>query len=284
MSSMHEDRATARNAIIIVVAAVLVALGMWWFNRDDAAAEPQVVDPPEVASVSTLPEEAPPAIQYPIEAPPEAAAPVAEETPRDPDVVATDALNEVFGAEIAGWLVNDQVARRLVATLDNLPRQTRIEQLRPLRAPATPFVVERETIDAAVNEERIVLSAANYARYDAPVALLANTDAAGAAQVYRRVYPQLQAAYEDLGYPGRYFNDRVVAVIDHLLTTPEPQGELLLEQPKVLYRFADANLESLSPGQKLLLRIGPGHARTVKQKLREFRAAITAAPADNNKE
>jgi methylase of polypeptide subunit release factors len=74
----------------------------------------------------------------------------------------------------------------------------------------------------------------------------------------------------------------VVAVIDHLLATPEPQGPLQLVQPKVMYRFADEALEALSPGQKLLLRIGPAHARTVKQKLGEVRALIaTPAPANN---
>ena len=73
-----------------------------------------------------------------------------------------------------------------------------------------------------------------------------------------------------------------MTVIDYLLATPEPDGELLLEQPKVLYRFADADLESRSPGQKLLLRMGVRHARTVKQKLREFRAHIATPATTNN--
>jgi hypothetical protein len=53
-----------------------------------------------------------------------------------------------------------------------------------------------------------------------------------------------------------------------------------------MYTYADAALEARSPGQKLLLRIGPAHARTVKQKLGEIRAQIAAqGPADNdNKE
>src|SRR5204862_6867409 len=110
----------------------------------------------------------------------------------------------------------------------------------------------------------ITLAPANFARYDPVVALLVRTDPARAVAGYRRLYPQLQKAYEDLGYPGHYFNDRVVEVIDHLLETPEPAGPILLEQPKVLYRFADANLESRSAGQKLLLRMGVDHERVVK--------------------
>jgi hypothetical protein len=134
--------------------------------------------------------------------------------------------------------------------------------------------VERETLDAAAGTERITISRANTARYDAIVGLLASVDTAAAVAGYRRMYPQMQKAYEELGYPNRYFNDRVVEVIDHLLATPEPQGPILLEQPKVLYRFADADLESRSAGQKLLLRIGVDHQRTVKSKLREIRALI----------
>jgi hypothetical protein len=90
------------------------------------------------------------------------------------------------------------------------------------------------------------------------------------------MYPRLQRAWEELGYPDVYFNDRVVEVIDHLLATPEPSGPILLEQPKVLYLFADRDLESRTAGQKLLLRMGPDHARVVKQKLREFRAQVAS--------
>jgi hypothetical protein len=97
-----------------------------------------------------------------------------------------------------------------------------------------------------------------------------------AATLYRRLYPLLQRAYEELGYPDRYFNDRVIDVIDHLLATPEPTGPLLLEQPKVLYRFADQDLEARSAGQKLLLRMGVAHARVVKEKLRQFRSQVSS--------
>jgi len=83
-----------------------------------------------------------------------------------------------------------------------------------------------------------------------------------------------QQAYEDLGYPGRFFNDRLVEVIDHLLAAPEPQGPIQLVQPKVFYQFADARLEDLSAGQKLLIRMGPANERSLKAKLRDLRAEL----------
>lgn len=289
-----EDRRAGRIAIGIVVALAVAAVGWWWWAKREAepAEAPHAAAGENADHVIATPlvEDETPAIQYPVEPLPDAEGADAEAEPVDPDVAAQRAFGEVFGPEIAAWLVDEQLARRVVATLDNLPRNTRIEPLRPLRAPAGPFKVERETIDATVGEERIVLSEENFARYDAIVGLVAAMDPAHAVATYRRLYPQLQAAYEDLGFPGRYFNDRMVAVIDHLLATPSPEGPLLLEQPKVLYRFQDSRLEDLSPGQKLLLRIGPAHARVVKQKLGEVRALLAADPAGdaadiaNNKE
>lgn len=280
----EEDRKAGRIAIGIAAAAVIAGAG-WWFWQRSKSEGPEV---PVVADEQPAPEmaapEDPPAVEHPLET--AAPAEVVEDLPEDPDLAAQAALAQVFGTGLTDWVVTPQLARRLVATVDNIARDTRIEPLRPLRAPPTPFVVERQLVDPSDGTERITLAPANFARYDELVALLARTDATEAAAAYRRLYPRLQAAYEDLGYPGRYFNDRVVAVIDDLLATPERTGDLLLERPKVMYQFADPALESLSPGQKLLLRIGPQHARVVRQKLREIRAQIAAAPpADNdNKE
>jgi len=260
-----------RFAIAGVVLLLLVGAVWWWLHRPKELAAP-VTNADPVANLPLLPAE-PEAIQHPLEPAPETAA-QPEAAPVEPDTLAASTLREVFEGKLADWLIPDKLMRRLVATVDNLALNGRVEPIRPLRAPSAPFAVERETLDAAAGTERITISPANTARYDTLVGLFANVDTARAVAAYRRIYPQLQQAYEDLGYPGRYFNDRVVQVIDHLLATPEPKGPILLEQPKVLYRFADADLESRSAGQKLLLRIGVDHERTVKNKLREIRALL----------
>ncbi|MDH3265612.1 MAG: DUF3014 domain-containing protein, partial [Gammaproteobacteria bacterium] len=88
--------------------------------------------------------------------------------------------------------------------------------------------------------------------------------------------PAFQKAYVRLGYPDGYFNDRVIEVIDHLLETPQPQQPIQLTRPRVLYEFADADLETLSSGQKLLLRIGDEHAGVLRNILVDFRAQIAS--------
>jgi hypothetical protein len=49
------------------------------------------------------------------------------------------------------------------------------------------------------------------------------------------------------------------AAIDQVLATPVVHGEIELKQPKVFYRFADSELESLSPLQKQIMRMGPSN-------------------------
>ncbi|NIL96265.1 MAG: DUF3014 domain-containing protein, partial [Planctomycetales bacterium] len=53
------------------------------------------------------------------------------------------------------------------------------------------------------------------------VKMLAALDTKQVVAVYRRLYPLFQEAYESLGYPNAYFNDRLIEVIDHLLATPQ---------------------------------------------------------------
>ena len=97
---------------------------------------------------------------------------------------------------------------------------------------------------------------------------------------YTRFYPLIQEAYDTLGYKNRYFNDRFIFVIDHLLKTPEIVGTIQLVQPKVFYEYADPALEALSAGQKILLRIGPANMTIVKTKLITIRKGLAAPQFD----
>jgi hypothetical protein len=157
--------------------------------------------------------------------------------------------------------------RRFVATVDNLPRSMVAMRVRALQPVGGPFAVDRDG-------EEFVIGSANAARYAPYVRALESVDAKQLAGVYLRFYPWFQQAYEELGYPKGYFNDRLVTVIDHLLATPEPKGPVKLVQPKVLYQFADPELEALSAGQKALLRVGPENSRRIKAKLRALRAEV----------
>ena len=180
------------------------------------------------------------------------------------------ALSALVGLDAFGrTFVTENLVRNIVATIDNLPREEVAQRVIPVRpVPGVPLTTGKGS--------SLALATANGARYAPYIHLMQAVGTAELVAFYRRHYALFQQAYVELGYPGGYFNDRLVEVIDHLLDTPEPTGPLRLVQPKVLYEFADPALEELSAGQKAMLRIGKDNRERVKAKLREVRAAITA--------
>ena len=179
------------------------------------------------------------------------------------------ALADVLGSRIvADMLAESDLIPRIVATVDNLPRDHVAERIRPVAGLFGAFDAE------AVSNHEFKISVDSYRRYDVLVDLVTRADLNELTEVYGRFYPLFQKAYVGLGYPNAHFNDRLVAVIDHLLATPVVEDPIYVVRPHVLYEFADMDLESLSSGQKLLLRMGNEHASRIKATLSEFRRLI----------
>jgi hypothetical protein len=234
--------------------------------------QPETV-PPSVPAPAAAPQPAPPAsaepprIEHPVEqaaAPPSVPLPALDES----DATVREMLAGIFGAAMLDELLRPQdLVRNVVATVDNLPRKSVALRLSPLKPATGAFRV--------AGPEGALVAADNAARYAPYVRAMEAVDSAKLVAIYVRLYPLFQKAYTDLGYPSRYFNDRVFEVIDDLLAAPEPRGPLALTQPKVLYEYADPALQGLSAGQKILVRIGPDNEAKVKAKLREIKRALT---------
>jgi Protein of unknown function (DUF3014) len=210
-----------------------------------------------------------PAIRYPIEP----IGPQAESLPAlvESDGAVGNALAELLGPRLEKFLNLQDIVRRIVATVDELPRQNVSLRLMPVKP------VTGQPITAGTGEG-LSLSSQNAARYRPYVELAEAVPTAKVVAVYTRFYPLFQEQYENLGHPDRYFNDRVVDVIDHLLAAPEVEEPVRLVQRKVLYEFADPKLEALSVGQKILVRMGADNMVKVKAKLREIRDALVSKP------
>jgi len=136
--------------------------------------------------------------------------------------------------------------------------------------PDTSFIVSKSTI-----EDEYFLDRKNFERYRRFLHFSNAVSNQQLASIYVRYYPLFQEAYEELGYPGRYFNDRVIEIIDHLLQTPDIVEPIRLIQPKVYYLFADPDIEKLSVGQKILIRIGSENAEQLKIRLKDLRSILT---------
>ena len=283
----------------LLLALIVVVLGGAYYAYKHGyapvpAPEPVAAVAPEVAALPPIPADnasapvapAPePAIRYPIESTeaPVAATGGAAPSAEDPQARVVAAVTELVGRKnVLTFLQVDGLVRRVVATVDNLARSHAPLTLWPVNpAPGRFTTVAPE---GATSGETLI-GADNSLRYAPLVIFLESVDTARAVAFYTRLYPLFQTAYEELGFPGRYFNDRLIAVIDVLLSTPTPANPLrvtLVEvkgsvpsvRPWVRYEFSDPALQSLTAGQKMLLRIGEVNQRRLTAKLREIRAAI----------
>jgi hypothetical protein len=192
----------------------------------------------------------------------------------DSDAYFLLALVDIFGADVEPLLVKDALIDRIVTTVDNLPRGHVAEKVRPVGRLTEPFRTQTGSSDEVYQDP------GSYQRYTPLVSVIAAANVDDIVESYRRFYPLFQESYERLGYPDSYFNDRVIEVIDHLLETPQPAEPPQLIRPHVLYEFADQDLENLSSGQKLLLRMGTEHAQVIKRVLVKLRAALAQPSTD----
>lgn len=258
------------NKPMVVVAAVVVAAGAaaayYFHSLSTTAPQPLFAEP----AATQAPTGEPPPIEHPLPRSPTAATGPLPAL-ADSDSAMKDALAGAAGDDALQYLVPDSIIRHLVVTIDNLPRQKAPVGKRPTAAVPGTFLVEGDELHATLDPK-------NFARYEPMVNVVRKLDAQRVADVYLHFYPLFQGAYQDLGYPSGYFNDRLVQVIDSLLATPQPAGPIELTRPNVMYTFADPKLEALPAGQKLLLRMGPDNAAVIKAKLTELRAILTAAP------
>lgn len=260
---------------------IAVAAGLYWYlmrSEQPAPAPSEPLSLPEVSSADS--------IRHPIEDITQGStgAEAEELPPLDAsDAVVEGAVKDLLGEGAAPDLVGTgNSIRKIVATVDNLPRDRASSRLWPV--PPTPgrFSVRQEG-------DRTYVAPENFQRYAPFVGTATSVDTAKLVALYVRFYPLFQQAYEDLGFPGKYFNDRVIDVLDHLLATPDPGDTLELvlppqdpsvaiERPWVLYRYADPALQSLSAGQKILIRMGSENARRLKTVLGELRNRLAIQP------
>ena len=276
-----------RISVFLVVLAVVAGAFLWW--RHQRPALPKVAAPVAPAAVPPVPV-APalvpqaPIVRYPV---PSAVEPTRSvlPAPDDADAHVKSALIDLLGRKsVLSFLRLDGIVRRIVATVDNLGTDNAPASMWPVNPTGGALETERDTGgETGGKEGRVVISAKNADRYAAFVRLAEGFDTQRAVRIYVRLYPLFQTAYEDLGSPGKYFNDRVVEVIDNLLSTPMLAEPIKVKRLEVdggvvgdgrLYVFDDPSLETRSAGQKILMRMGRENAGKLMAKLADIRRRI----------
>jgi hypothetical protein len=278
--------------VIGILLVLFVAIGWYFYTGSQTEETPAPPPPAEVIQEVPAPvviEEEPVEEFVEQPEPPEEPEPVVEEEPlpplQDSDTLAAESLGSLVGVAMAErYFASEDMISRMVTTVDALSSSQVPGAIQAVQGPEGDFgvTVDDQPDASIVNEEgdpipQFLSDPANERRYLVYVEMLEAMDTGQLVQLYQRQYPLFQEAWRQLGYADGDFNQRMLAVIDELLATPEVEGPLRLKKPEAYYLFSDDDLESLSAGQKILLRMGSENAARVKAKLSEIRQALLNA-------
>lgn len=247
-SSRRDRRRSAFPPLAILGFLILIVLaaGMaWlWLRPGEAPA------PPGTPSVDSLA----PAVQEPFMLPPLDAS----------DGVVRQLVTALSAhPQLATWLVPDDLVRRFVEVVVDLSRGSSPVPAMEELIPAEPFRAEQAG-------DRLVMGPESYRRYDLLADVFTSIDTQGAVRGYHQLLPLFQEAYRELGYSDGSFQEVLARAIDNLLAVEVPEGPVELKEAVGRYIYADPDVESLTPAQKHILRMGPENARRFQTKLLEI--------------
>ena len=251
-----------KNILIAVAAVVILGSLAAYFYWQHGKPKPE---PVHVQAPPPPPPPPKPEVRQVIEAP---TAPPPLPALAESDSFMLDVLAGLVGNKsLMKLLHTERIIRNIVATIDNLPRR---------HAPMNVMPVERAPgmFATAGTESDLTISPKNAARYAPYVRIAEAIDARKLVEAYVRLYPLFQQAYEELGYPKKYFNDRLIETLDNLLDTPVIKEPVKLVHLPMLYLFADPDLEGRSIGQRILMRTGSRNEAIIKGKLREIKQEL----------
>ncbi len=284
---------------VIPIVLLLAALaGIWWFGtpRPPAPSEPgggfimapaerpepryplpqrqpdpepaAPLDPAELSLLAPDPVDA--------ESAPGVSEPVSWPSLIDSDPRAVTVLEALIGAPaVQRWLRPEWIISRLVVMVHSLDGPAPPVEARPLALlRGVP-----QALDSG--DGTLYWTAASASRHAELIALLGSVAPDLAYAAYRDGYPLFQQAWEELGEPEPWFNDRLIDIIDHLLAGPLVELPIEVVAWEGRFKFADATLEAQSWGRKLMLRQGPEQSLLVRDWLRAFRQAA-AGPGEDS--
>lgn len=247
------DRGRTGLIVGLIALVALVAGLYWWFGRNTGDQTSTTAAPP----AETAP---PPPAQT--ELPPTDLPPLAELDPTFRSLVGELTNHPLLARWLSGNGLAEQAAAIALQLANGRLPTTMLGALRP----SGSFQVRQQ--DGAT-----VIDPRSYQRYNGIAAAVESVDAAQAARVYTTLEPRLEEAYRQLGEGGS-IRDAVAKAVAGLLATPDVSGPVRLQPKGGLWAYEDPQLESLTPAQKLLLRMGPDNARRIKARLREFAEAL----------
>lgn len=276
----HQTQAKANGQRWIgpAVAVIILAAGGWYLLKPAApapvvpvatpvttpAATP-VAEPADVLSATQEPEDelsaqAADAGVDPTLLPAEQEVAATEPLPAldESDVVVKQKLLALpWKAGLSSLFVSEELVRRFVVQIDNIAQGRLVPEQALFKGLTQDFKAKQ-------NGQQYQLDVANYQRYQRYLDLLESAPKAEVAALFNQLYPLMQQAYLELGYPEAQFRDRVQQAITLLLAAPEIADGPMLVLDSVQYTFADGEIEQLSMAHKQMVRLGLKNQQRLK--------------------
>ena len=257
--------------VIGVLAVIVVGLAVWFFLADRPAPE-SAEGPPPISTAPPAPTAGPIGVCQATDTSTDTVTDTAAEPIALPPLGSGDALVSMLAGtlssspQLAAWLTTDNLIRNFTAVIENIASGTSPAiHLGPL-GPDSPVTV----IDEG---DGLLLDPQSYDRYDSIAAAVGSVDVQAAARLCRTLKPRLDEAFAELG-GNESFEAALERAIVALLSTSAPDGNVRVVPNDDTYAFRDVALESLTPAQKHLVRMGPENARVIQDKLRQLALAI----------
>ncbi|MBY0493247.1 MAG: DUF3014 domain-containing protein [Cyanobacteria bacterium] len=246
-------------AIIAIALVVFLAGGAWFMSRRIAAppAGARNASPPVVTATEAP---VPKAVDPPVNLPP---------------MDQMDAfLRPLLGGlssrpELANWLATDDLIGQLASAIDLAAVGG---------SPARDFKVVKPSggFVASGRGTRRAIDPASYRRYDGLVGAVTSIDATSVAKIYKTIRPRLNESYRRMGNPTGDVDNALDKAIQILLDTPVVKDPIVVFEDEGAWVYGDAELESLLPAQKQLLRMGSANVDRMLVWLRALQAAIVS--------
>lgn len=164
---------------------------------------------------------------------------------------------------LSAWLQSKDLIRKFVVAVDNIANG------QSPRSHIAFFKLEKP-FDVMATGSQMHIDPESYRRFNVVADVFSSLNSDATARLFWQLKPALQEAYRDLGYPNRDFKDTLVQAILEMLEVPVIDDNIEVVKEVVSYRMIDPRLESLSPAQKHLLRMGPENIEIIQGKLKEM--------------
>ncbi|MFQ3263062.1 MAG: hypothetical protein ACI8WL_000736 [Polaribacter sp.] len=277
---------TSNNAskfilVLGTLASIIIVGGILYQAQNDSLVDQEILAIPEQTAVTATDEAMVPEASIPDSV--SAVTEITEVAQSKPTLPSLDDSDPFVRTRVSlmsnkenlqGWLATDDLLRRTASYLDGLARGVILTKIFPLSPPQGKFTTHR---DGNV----IWLNAGNYERYNSTILILSSIDMKLMAQMFHFSRPLIERAFSELGYQPRQMDGIILTALEEILSAPVIVEPIRLTRESVAFKFADPELESLSPLQKQLVRSGPENTQRLQQQALLLKNALLNPAGDN---